>query len=112
MNQTELMIAIGGGLFAAFLLGWLAGWLTLRAADDPAPAPPPPATPEFPEPAAEAQAQDDMPARLVDARDAAFRAQDELRLAQIEIEELRSYIERKLAQSADSGRTGTDGTGG
>lgn len=31
MNQTELMIAIGGGLFVAFLLGWLAGWLALRA---------------------------------------------------------------------------------
>ncbi|SEH95840.1 hypothetical protein [Paracoccus alkenifer] len=106
MNQTELMIAIGGGLFAAFLLGWLAGWLTLRAAEEPVPAPPPGAAAEFPEPprpAADSHAQDDMAARLVDARDAAFRAQDELRLAQIEIEELRSYIERKLAPSANSG---------
>lgn len=107
MNQTELMIAIGGGLFAAFLLGWLAGWLTLRAADEPAPNQPPTEAAEFPEPAqpvVDSHAQDDMAARLVDARDVAFRAQDELRLAQIEIEELRSYIERKLAQSANSGR--------
>ena len=52
---------------------------------------------------------DDMAAQLADARDTAFRAQDELRLAQIEIEELRSYIDRKLAQSGRSSTGGADG---
>lgn len=39
-----------------------------------------------------------MAARIAVAEDTATRAEDQLRVAQIEIEELRSYIERKLAQ--------------
>ena len=88
MNQTELMIAIAGGLFAAFLLGWLAGWLALRAGD-------PGADRALPPPADIA----DTEARIAAAEDAATRAEDDLRVAQIEIEELRNYIERKLAQT-------------
>lgn len=88
MNQTELMIAIAGGLFAAFLLGWLAGWLALRAGDSGADREAPPAPTGLA----------DMEARIAAAEDAATRAEDDLRVAQIEIEELRNYIERKLAQ--------------
>lgn len=88
MNQTELMIAIAGGLFAAFLIGWLAGWLALRAGD-------PGADRALP-PAADIA---DMETRIAAAEDAATRAEDDLRVAQIEIEELRNYIERKLAQT-------------
>ena len=88
MNQTELMIAIAGGLFAAFLIGWLAGWLALRAGDPgPDRALPPPTDVA------------DTEARIAAAEDAATRAEDDLRVAQIEIEELRNYIERKLAQT-------------
>lgn len=93
MNQTELMIAIGGGLFVAFLLGWLAGWLALRAGDaGRGPAGGNGAGGDQPPPSA------DMAARIAVAEDTATRAEDQLRVAQIEIEELRSYIERKLAQ--------------
>ncbi|HHW33884.1 MAG TPA: hypothetical protein GXX24_07065 [Paracoccus solventivorans] len=88
MNQTELMIAIAGGLFAAFLLGWLAGWLALRAGDSGADREVPPPT-----------GLADMEARIAAADEAATCAEDDLRVAQIEIEELRNYIERKLAQT-------------
>lgn len=85
MNHTEFQIAAGAALFATFLIGWLAGWLVQRAGRDAAapvaagPAPP------VPEPA-DAETQ----ARLTAAR-------AELREAHVEIEELRAYIDRKLA---------------
>lgn len=94
MNQTELMIAAGGGLFAAFLLGWIAGWLTLRAGG-PAPAarPAPPAAP----PPMALGTED----RLAAAEQDATRARDALREAQVEIEELRAYIDRKSGKAKD-----------
>ena len=82
MNQTELMIALGAALFAAFLLGWLAGWLTHRAGGA-APAPGP---------------DNDAVGRLAAAETAAAQAREELREAHLEIEELRAYIDRRLAK--------------
>lgn len=86
MNQTELMIALGAALFAAFLLGWLAGWLTHRAGGAaPAPAP-----------------DNDAVGRLAAAETAAAQAREELREAHLEIEELRAYIDRRLAKKPEA----------
>jgi hypothetical protein len=82
MNLNELTIAIGGGLFAAFLLGWIAGWMTLRASG-PAAAPL----------ADEAEAGRAHAAR---AEEDAAAAREQLRQAQVEIEELRAYIAQRL----------------
>lgn len=90
MNQTELMIAVGGGLFLAFLLGWIAGWLALRAGD---PGPSPSAAPA---PLTLGAAD-----RMAAAERDVMVARDALREAQIEIEELRSYIDRKLGRRPD-----------
>lgn len=93
MDQTELLIAAGGGLFGAFLLGWLAGWLAMRAGD-PGPGPRPVQQPE-PQPTPLAL---DADARLAAAQRDAAAARDALREAQIEIEELRAYIDRRLGE--------------
>ena len=82
MNHVELQVAAAAALFASFLAGWLAGWLVRRAGPPAAAVPPqmPDPRPDFrPDPALAA-------------------AQADLREAQIEIEELRAYIDRKLAQ--------------
>ena len=86
MNQTELMIALGAALFAAFLLGWLAGWLTHRAGGA-APAPGPDRA---------------TVARLAEADNATAEAREELREAHLEIEELRAYIDRRLAKKPEA----------
>ena len=82
MNHTEFQIAAAAALFATFLVGWLAGWLVHRAGGQATMAPPAPVTP--PDTAA-----------ALDATRA------ELREAQLEIEELRAYIDRKLAPPQD-----------
>ena len=51
MNHDTLVMAIAGGLLAAFALGWLAGWLTLRAGGDAARAAPAAALPVCDQPA-------------------------------------------------------------
>lgn len=88
MNQTELIIAVGGALFLAFLLGWLSGWLALRAGD--------PGRPPVSEPLTLGDAD-----RLAAAERDVAVARGELRAAQTEIEELRSYIDRKLDRRPD-----------
>lgn len=75
MTHTDLILIAAGALFAAFLAGWLAGWLTHRAALPPVPVAPVPVTPPA-EPA----------------------LRRELAEARLEIEELRGYIERRLAR--------------
>lgn len=94
MNQTELMIAAGGGLFLAFLLGWLAGWLAMRAGEPAGRAPPAPQSSARP---LMLGADDRMAAA---ERDLAL-ARDDLRAAQGEIEELRAYIGRTLGKRPD-----------
>lgn len=81
MNQTELMIAAGGALFLAFLLGWLAGWLTLRAGGPASPAPPSPQPLTL-----------GMGDRLSAAERDLATARGELQAARAEIEELRARI--------------------
>lgn len=99
MDQTELLIAAGGGLFGAFLLGWLAGWLAMRAGDPgPAPRPVPQSAPQpqpLPQPAPLTL---DAEARMTAAERDVAVARDALREAQIEIEELRAYIDRRLGE--------------
>lgn len=93
MNQTELMIAAGGGLFLAFLLGWLAGWLAMRAGEPASRLPPAPHAVTQPSPQPLTLGADD---RLAAAERDVTVARDELREAKVEIEELRAYIDRKL----------------
>ena len=84
MTRTDFLLIAAGALFTAFVLGWLAGWLTHRATG-PAPvraAPPP---------------TDDTGDQLAAAAAETRAARDQLREAHVEIEELRAYIDRKLA---------------
>ena len=81
MSHLEFLIAASIALFVSFLAGWLAGWLVLRAGRRIAA--PATASPSTPSPADAA---------------ALSEARAELREAHIEIEELRAYIDRKLAQ--------------
>lgn len=57
MNHDALVMAIAGGLLAAFALGWLAGWLTLRAGGDSMRAALPAALPQVRDQPAKAAAQ-------------------------------------------------------
>ena len=81
MTQTELALALSAALFAAFLLGWAAGWLMTRGSQPAASAEPVPDT-------------ETLGAARADAD--ALRA--ELQESRIEIEELRAYIDRKLTR--------------
>lgn len=79
MTHDVLVAALAGALFVAFALGWLAGWLTLRA-----PRPLPGASAEITAARAEA--------------DAARRALAE---ALVEIDDLHALIDRPVAALAD-----------
>lgn len=104
MNRTELITATALVLFAAFVLGWLACWLIQRLTR-----PAPVGQAELERMAERLRAADDARAEAAaalaagEAARAALAAErDEalatLRDSQAEIEELRSYIERKLAR--------------
>lgn len=79
MSHDFLVAAIAGGLFAAFVLGWIAGWLTLRTVHG------------------RGQALAHLAATQADAAS----AQAKLREAMIEIEELRAYIDRRIVRQQD-----------
>ena len=88
-----MIVVAAVALFAAFLLGWLAGWLTLRPA--PAPVVTPAKLVEPPPPTIDAAA-------LSAAQDQARSANAALDEAMIEIEELRAYIDRRLTKQPDA----------
>lgn len=83
MNQTELMLAAAGGLFLAFVLGWLAGWITLRAGDPPRPG----VSPSEPLTLGAAD-------RLAAAERDLATARADLRAARTEIADLRAVLDR------------------
>lgn len=98
MDRQQLIIATAAALFAAFLMGWLAGWLLHRLT-----------RPGGAEPGAveglaqqlhEAEAARDAAVTALEAREADLRAAlDALDECRTEVEELRDYIEKKLARS-------------
>lgn len=93
MDRNQLVIVTALALFAAFVLGWLAGLLVARLGRTPG------------EHLAEidrlsrqlAQAEAARPDRIAEAE--AARLQAELATARLEIEELRSYIDRQLGRT-------------
>ena len=108
MNRTEFIIATAIILFAAFVLGWFASWLIHRLSR----------VTRAEIGALESMAQElheaeeardkavtqleereaDLVARLGTAESALKSTEDELAEARAEIEELRSYIDRKLGR--------------
>ncbi|WP_347137553.1 hypothetical protein [Paracoccus sp. SSK6] len=105
MDRTEFITATALVLFGAFVLGWFASWLIGRLTR------PSPADlrdlerrlreAEHQRDAALAAGQDregDLSARLAAAEAELASAMDGLRESRTEIEELRDYIERKLAR--------------
>ena len=89
MTHADLILTLSAALFGAFLLGWLAGWLVHRRAEPPRP---------------EAEPDRFTDTRIADAEAEAAAAAEALEQARIEIEELRSYIDRRFGRSADDGR--------
>lgn len=105
MDRTEFITATALVLFGAFVLGWFASWLIGRLTR------PSPADlrdlerrlreAEHQRDAALAAGRDregDLSARLGAAEAELASAMDGLRESRTEIEELRDYIERKLAR--------------
>lgn len=108
MNRQEFIIATAIILFAAFVLGWFASWLIHRLSR----------VTRAEIGALESMAQElheaeeardkavtqleereaDLVARLGTAESALKSTEDELAEARVEIEELRSYIDRKLGR--------------
>lgn len=82
MTHDVLITALAGALTTAFLLGWLAGWLTLRAA----------------------RPRQRAGARIEAARHEADAARRALTEAMIEIDELRAYIDQRLATGSGASR--------
>lgn len=101
MNRTEFIIATALVLFGAFVLGWFASWLIGRLTR--------PSHADLRDLTARLhkaetardtakEAAQDHAARLAAAQDELTTAMDALRESRTEIEELRDYIERKLAR--------------
>lgn len=99
MDRQQLIIATAAALFAAFLMGWLAGWL-LHRLTRPGGGADAGAVEGLAQQLHEAEAARDAAVTALEAREADLRAAlDALDECRTEVEELRDYIEKKLARS-------------
>lgn len=108
MDRQQFIIATAVTLFAAFLIGWFAGWLVNRltrttwaevgAVDDLATQLHDAETARDAAVAELARREADLSGRLLAAEEERQATTDALTESQTEIEELRAYIEQRLSR--------------